>query len=398
MDWTLYIQLSAMMFLQYAIWGAWAPVLGAHLLGPLKMSGKQTGWIYAALPMACMISPFIGGQMADRWISTQWVLAASHLAGGVVLLFAARQRKFPGLFALMCVYSFLYSSTVSLTNSLMFVQMKGHQLSDMQAGLMRVWGTIGWIVAGLGLVLWRRTRKEPGRSSDCLNLTAVISLVMGTLCLFLPNTPPTPGGETAFLKALKMLGEPQFLIFVIISFVVTTELQFYYVPTAAFLEDLGVKTKNVSGVMTIAQFAEIIGMVVLWPWAFSALPKESLWRWVLAIGVIAWPMRYIVFAIMRPLGLVMGSLAFHGIGYTFFFFAGQKYVDTVAPDDIKASAQALIFGVTLGLGNFIGTQFTGVILDHFKTPEGKFRWRPIFLIPCALTIACAIAFLLFFRG
>jgi len=190
-----------------------------------------------------------------------------------------------------------------------------------------------------------------------------------------------------------MLGESNFLIFLIISFIVTTELQFYYVPTAPFLEDIGVQNKNVSAVMTLAQAAEIIAMVVLLPFL---LPKIG-YRWALVIGVIAWPMRYIIFAIMRPLWLVISSLTFHGLGYTFFFFVGQMYVDKVAPPDIRASAQALIAVVTLGFGNFIGTQITGVILDLFKK-EGRFRWRPIFLVPCFLTIACAVAFVLFFKG
>jgi hypothetical protein len=216
---------------------------------------------------------------------------------------------------------------------------------------------------------------------------------MGGFCFFLPHTPPSkqPSDPLAFVAALRMLGDPNFLIFLIISFIVTTQLQFYFVPTAPFLEDLGVQSKNLPAVMAIAQVAEIFGMVVLLP---LLLPN---FRWILAIGVIAWPARYIIFAMMKPLWLVISSLALHGAGYTLFFFGGQQYVDEVAPADIKGSAQILIVMVTLGLGSFIGTQITGAVMDLFKS-EGKFRWRPIFLVPCALTIACAIAFLLLFKG
>ena len=380
------------MFLEFAVWGAWAPVLASHLVGPLKMTGKQTGWIYATLWLGCIVSPFIGGQIADRWVATEWFLAAVHLAGGVVLLLAARQHKFWGLFGLMSIYSLLYAPTLALVNSLMFSHLTD---ADTQSGRIRVWGTIGWIASGLALALWRRLAKLKVKGSDALVLAGVLSLLMGVFCFLLPHTPPPeqPGNPLAFVDAFKMITDTNFLIFLIISFVVTTELQFYYVPTAPFLEDIGVQSKNVSAVMTLAQLAEIITMALLLP---LLLPKIG-FRWVLVIGVIAWPMRYIVFAMLRPLWLVISSLPLHGLGYTFFFFAGQMYVDRAAPPHIRASAQALIAVVTLGLGNFIGTQITGVVMDLFKK-KGKFQWRPIFLVPCALTIACALAFVLFFKG
>jgi nucleoside transporter len=391
MDWQLYFKLSLMMFLEFAIWGAWAPVLASHLVGKLKLSGKQTGWIYATLWLGVIVASFIGGQITDRWIATEYYLAAVHLLGGIVLLMAAKRTKFRSLLGSMAIYALLYAPTLALVNSLMFRQLTD---PDTQAGRIRVWGTIGWIVAGLMLALWRRFEKLKIRGSDALTLAGVFSLVMGVFCFVLPHTPPseTPGNPLAFVDAFKMLSDTNFLIFLIISFIVTTELQFYYVPTAPFLEDIGVKHKNVSAVMTLAQCAEIIAMYWLLKLSISHLG----FRWTLVIGVIAWPMRYVIFAIMRPLWLVISSLTFHGLGYTFFFFAGQMYVDKIAPPDIRSSAQALIFVVTLGLGNFIGTQITGVILDLFKR-EGKFRWRPIFLFPCVLTITCAVAFVLFFR-
>ncbi len=392
MSWQLYLGLSVMMFLEFAIWGAWAPVLASHLVGDLKFSGKQTGWIYATLWLGCIISPFIGSQIADRWLATEYFLAAVHLIGGVVLLLAARKTNFWPLFGLMSLYSLLYAPTLALVNSLMFTHLTD---PSTQAGGIRVWGTIGWIVAGVAVTFLRHSGKFKVKGSDVLTLAGYLSIVMGVFCFFLPHTPPPkePGNPLAFLEAFKMLSDTNFLIFLIISFVVTTELQFYYVPTAPFLEDIGVKHKNVSAVMTLAQVAEMVAMVVLLP---ILLPKLG-FRWTLVIGVIAWPLRYIIFAAMRPLWLVISSLTFHGLGYTFFFFVGQMYVDKVAPPDIRASAQALIAVVTLGLGNFIGTQITGIIMDLFKK-DGKFQWRPIFLVPCILTVLCALAFSLFFKG
>ncbi|MHC4573595.1 MAG: MFS transporter [Planctomycetota bacterium] len=383
MEWDLYIRLSIMMFLEFAVWGAWAPVLASHLVGPLKMTGKQTGWIYATLWLGCIVALFTGGQVADRWLAAERFLAIVHLAGGVVLLVAARQRGFWPLLGLMGMYALLYAPTLGLTNSIMFT----HEASRKIQAWIRVWGTIGWIVAGVGLALWRRSGKFKIRASDALTMGGILSLMMGLYCFFLPHTPPSkqPTNPLAFVAAFKMLQDPTFLVFIVISFLVTTELQFYYVPTAPFLEDIGVERQNVSAVMTLAQVAEIGGMVVLLP---LLLPRIG-FRWTLVIGVI--------FAMMRPLWLVISSLTLHGVGYTFFFFAGQQYVDEVAPSDIKGSAQTLILMVTLGLGNFIGTQITGVVMDYFKK-EGKFQWRPIFIFPCVLTIACALAFILFFKA
>ena len=393
MSWSLYGSLSGMMFLEFAIWGAWAPVLASHLLNNLKLNGKKVGWVYATLWLGCIVAPFAGSQVADRWFATEYFLAGAHLVGGVILLLAARQRKFWPLFVLMGFYALLYAPTLALVNSLMFTHLTD---ADNQAGQIRVWGTIGWIAAGLLLALWRWTRSSESKVSDCLSLAGLLSLGMGIFCFFLPHTPPPdqPGNPLAFMGALELLNNSNFLVFALISFIVTTELQFYYVPTAPFLEDLGVHRKNVSAVMTIAQFAEIVGMAVLLGWSVQHLGM----RWTLMIGVIAWPARYVIFAMMKPLGLIIASLSFHGLGYTLFFFAGQMYVDQVAPPDIRASAQALITVITLGLGNFIGTQVTGVVMDHFRKEDGQFRWRPIFLFPCVLTILCAIAFVLFFKG
>jgi nucleoside transporter len=387
----LYIRLSLMMFLQFAVWGCFSPLLASHLVGPLKMSGKQTGWIYATLWLGCIISPFIGGQIADRWAATHLFLAAVQLTGGVVLLVAARRMTFWGLFSLMGLHALLYAPTFALTNSLMFANLDN---PETQAGQIRVWGTIGWIAAGWSMALWRHSGKFKVKGIDGLTLAGYVSIVMGIFCLFLPHTSPPeqPGNPLAFMAALNMLAEPGFLIFLIISFVVTTQLQFYYIAAVPFLEDIGVKDKSVSAVMTVAQFAEIFSMLFLLSWL---LPRVG-YRWALVLGVIAWPLRFMIFAAMRPKSLIIASLALHGLGYTFFFFVGQMYVDSLASPDIRASAQALIAVVTLGFGNFIGTQITGAVLDIFKT-NGKFRWRPIFLVPCVLTILCAIAFLLFFR-
>jgi len=394
---TLRLRLSVMMFLQYAIWGAWAPVLSGYLQETLHLTGFQTGAIYALLPLACIISPFVGGQIADRWVPTQWFLALAHLLGGGALYVAAHQTGYGQVHTWMLIYALLYAPTLALTNSLAF-----HHLHNAEKdfGGIRVFGTIGWIVSGLLLTAWRSsTFLRMGQVSDSLMLAGVASVVLGLLSLALPHTPPTKSESPfAFLKALSLLKHTNFLIFMLISFVVVTELQFYYVLTAPFLQYLGIASAKLPMVMTVAQAAEIIAMAFLLP---ILLPKIGVRR-ALAIGVIAWPLRYAIFAIGQPVWLVVASLALHGLGYTFFFVVGQVYVNSAASSDIRASAQSLLTLITLGLGNFLGAYFAGWVQDHFTAAVAvgavaKVNYAGVFLVPCALTVLCALAFLLFFK-
>ena len=389
MGWQLYLRLSVMMFLEFAIWGAWSPVLAARLLGPLKMSGKQTGWIYATIPLACIISPLIAGQVADRWIATEWLLAGAHLVGSVLLLVAARKSTFGSLFVVMGFYALCYASTLPLVNSLMFSHLSNPQT---QSPAVFIWAPVAWVVVGW-LLTGRRRLKGSGEGSDCLVLAGIISMLMGIFCFSLPHTPPggQPGDVLPFVKAFSMLREPNLTVFLVVSFLVTAQLQFYFLGTAQFLQDLGVQNKNVPAVMTLAQIAQVIGTASI----LGYLLKAG-FRWTLAVGVLCWLVMYLLYATSRPRWLVIISQALHGLAYVFFIIGGQIYVNSVAQADIRGSAQALLFVVTIGLGLFLGTRFTGVVMDHFEK-DGRFRWQQIFLVPCVLMIVCAGALVLFFK-
>ena len=400
---SLRIKLSLMMFLEFAIWGAWMPTLYRYLITDvgehgLGFSHDQASWIFAALWLACMVAPFIGGQIVDRWIPTQWFLAAVHFLGGLVLLTMTAHKTFDKMMPAMVIYALLYAPTLALTASLCF-----HHLTnaDKQFGSIRAFGTIGWIAAGWGLTLWRVLAAKQGVivPGDMLHLAGWCSLAMALTCCFLPHTPPKKQAEKpwAFVEAFRLLRNRQFALFLIISFVVTTGLQFYYLPTGTFLTTktgVGFQPKYEALLLTVSQVAEGIVMLTLLALALKKLGVRK----TLAIGVIAWPLRYVVFAMYQtvPVWLVVGSLALHGVGYTFFFVVSQIYVDRVAPKDIRASAQALLTLMTLGLGSFLGAKFTGWIMGML-TKDGVPNWTWIFLIPCSITVACALAFLLFFK-
>jgi nucleoside transporter len=389
------VRLGAMMFLQYAIWGAWAPVLSSYLITDLGFSGGQVGWIYALLPLATIIAPFIGGQVADRYFASERVIGFLSVSGGLVLVAVSRTTDFGVMAALMLLYSLLYAPTLALTNSIAMINLRD---SEEEFGRIRVWGTLGWIAAGLMLTGWRRLGEGgvlPVVAGDTLLLGGLLSIVMGIQSFTLPHTPPKREGVNpwAFAESLKMLRSRDFAIFVGITFVVATELEFYYILTAPFLQGpIGVSDTNIPAVMTIGQLAEIFVMAFF---LSRALKKYGMRR-TLAFGVVAWPIRYVIFAIGSPGWLVIASLALHGFCYVFFFVAAFIYVDKVAPPDIRASAQSLIAIVSLGLGRFLGSLFAGGIRDVF-TADGVTNWTAVFLVPCALTTLCAVAFLAFFR-
>ena len=389
-------RLCVMMFLQYAIWGAWSPVLSDYLLNVLGFTGTQVGIIYSLLPLATIIAPFIGGQIADRYFASQKVIAILQLAGGGLLLYISQISDYQTMMWVMLFYCFLYAPTLALTNSVAFINLKN---SEKEFGIVRVWGTIGWIVAGLALMGWRQLAQNTESLAfrgDTLLLAGIFSIIMGLQAFSLPKTPPKKEGAKpwAFLEAIKMMKDKNFLAFVIISFVVATELMFYYVLTAPFLtsDKIGLSSASVPGVMVIAQVAEIFVLAILLPYLITRIGIRN----ILVLGVLAWPIRYIIFAIGQPSWLVIASLSLHGFCFVFFFAAAFIYVDTVAPRDIRHSAQSLIMLVTYGVGNYVGSLFAGRIRDFFTT-GGITNWTYVFIVPCFLTVLCAVAFLLFVK-
>ena len=390
-------RLGLMMFLQFAIWGAWGPVLSDYLINVLGFSGAQVGVIYSLLPLATIISPFIGGQLADRYFSTEKVIAFLQLTGGLLLIIISRSTTYSTMMWLRFLYCLLYAPTLALTNSIAFINMEN---SEKEFGRIRVWGTIGWIAAGLLLSGWRILAGYKNALSvggDTLLLAGILSIVMGFQSLTLPHTPPKKEGANpwAFLEALKMLKNKNITVFFIISFLVSTELMFYYILTAPFLtsDQIGVPSSGVAGVMVIAQVAEIFVMAIALPYF---LPKFGI-RNTMIVGVLAWPIRYIIFAIGSPAWLVIASLVLHGFCYVFFFVAAFIYVDKIAPKDIRASAQGLITLVTIGFGNYLGSLFAGWVHTYFTSDAGT-NWTGVFIVPVVITVLCAGAFMLFFRA
>jgi nucleoside transporter len=396
-------RLSAMMFLQYAIWGAWAADLSGVLETRLGFSGRAIGMMYSVLPLATLLVPFTAGQVADRWLPAQKALGIFHLAGGVLLLVMGYQSELGPMLGLMLLYSLLFAPTLALTNSVALQNLRDPQRDF---GPIRVWGTLGWIAANLALAQWRQLLGPDVAFIDVLMLAGGISLVLGLFSFTLPFTPPSKEAKDplAFREALVLLRNKSYLVFFIIAFVVATELQMYYVLTSPYLREvapaIGIAPDNVPAWMTIAQIAEIFVMVLLLPYI---LPRWGV-RKTLLLGILAWPIRYFIFAFTWPLyqsapwmvWLALASLALHGFCYVFFFVVAFIYTDMVSPPDIRSSAQALINVAVLGVGLLIGGVFAGELKNAF-TVAGTTDYFVVFMVPAVITLLCGVAFAAFFR-
>ena len=386
---SLYIKLSLVMGLEYAVWGAWMPVLAARLLGPLKFTGKQTGWIYATLPLACIVSPLIAGQLADKWLNAEWILVTAHLVGTVLLLVAATQTKFTPLFIAMFLYSLLYAATLPIVNAVLFAN-----VSDVTSqGKVFIWAPIAWALVGYLLTGWRWVFKTAEKGRDCLFFAAILSLVMAASCLILPATPPEGKGAVPIIKAMTMLQNANFLVFIIVSLVVAGLMYFYFLGSAQFMMDMGIQGKNIPALMAIAQAAQALATFFLLGWFIGELG----FKWTLIIGAASWFLLYLIYVISKPRELIVLSQALHGLAYVLFIIAGQIFANSAAPAEIRTSVQALVFAATTGIGMFFGTQFAGTIMDVFKK-DGKFQWRPIFAVPGLITLVSIIALVVLFKG
>jgi nucleoside transporter len=389
MNVSLYIMLSIMMGLQYAIWGAWSPVLASRLLGPLKFNGKQTGWIYGTLPLACIVAPLLSGQLADKYVNTETILAVCHLAGAVLLFLAARQHTFGRLMAVMLGYAFCYAATLPLVNALMFTHVT--EGTGINVGHVFMWAPIAWALVGYGLTGWRWKFKTGDKGVDCLYLAAALSLVMAVSCFFLPATVPANQGTAPILDALSMLKQSNFLIFVLVSMAIAGMMQFYFLGTAPFLQSIGISNRNVPATMALAQAVQTVATFV----ALGFFTIQFGFKNTLLIGATCWSLMYGLYALARPRWLMVIAQSLHGLAYVFFIIAGQMLANTLASPEMRSSMQALIFAATTGIGLFLGTQLAGSVMDRFKKTEG-FQWSKIFIVPCVITLVSTLVFWLLF--
>ena len=376
-------RLGTMMFLQYALWGAWLPVtaryLSASILeGGLGFSGTQIGMILGlAGSIGAIAAPFIAGQIADRYFSTEKILAFLVTCGGIVKWYTSFQTDYNSWLYLSILYSVLYMPTLALSNSITFAHVDDQ---ENEFPRIRVWGTIGWIVASWVFpMIWLQTDLQlqlmppfivgaevpnvTARLVDALKFSGAISIIYGAFCFLLPNTPPKKNAseKLAFKKAFELFKYPSFTILVISSLVVSVIHQIYFLQAGPFLSFIGVSDSQIGPAMTIGQFAEILTMAYL-----GFFLKRLGFKKVISIGIVAYCLRYFIFGTeILPIWIMVLSQAFHGFCYAFFFAAAYIYVDKIAERDVRHSAQTVFGIIILGGGPILGGLLSGYLQNIY---------------------------------
>ena len=408
-------RLGVMMFLQYALWGAWLPVTARYLSattseGGLGFTGSEIGMILGlAGSIGAIAAPFIAGQIADRYFSTERVLGILVTAGGAVKWITAYQTEYGAWLILSILYSVLYMPTLALSNSITFSHIDDQENNFPK---IRVWGTIGWIVASWvfpmiwlqqnlhlqwmpPFIIGSEVANVTSRLADALKFSGLISLSYGAFCFLLPHTPPKRDAveKLAFKKAFELFKKSSFAILVIASLAVSIIHQIYFLQTGPFLSHIGILDSQIGPAMTIGQFAEIITMAYL-----GFFLKRLGFHKVISIGIAAYCVRYAIFGTESlPVWIMVMSQAFHGFCYAFFFAAAFIYVDKIADGDVRHSAQTVFGIIILGGGPVIGGWLSGY-LQNVYTVNGIFDYSAFWYILSMIGLATTLFFYFLFQN
>jgi nucleoside transporter len=382
----VFTKLSLMMLLEYFIWGSWYVTMGTYMSTFLQSSGVQIGAAYSALAIATMISPFFVGLVADRFFSAQKIMGVLHVVGAGLLFLATQITGNAAFYWVILVYSLLYMPTIALSNSIAFQQMTD---PGKQFPWIRVFGTLGWILAGIMIGNLGIEKTEA-----TFQMAAGASLTLGIVSFVLPNTPPKGKiSESAIgAEAFVLFKDKPYLIFFIAAILVCIPLSFYYGFANLFLNDAGME--NAAGKMIFGQVSEAVFILAI-PFLFNSIGVKNM----LLLGMAAWILRYVCFAfgnVNTDTWMLYAGIILHGICYDFFFVTGYMYTEKKAEAKIKNAAQGLFTFATYGVGMFIGTWFSGFTTDYYTT-DGVHNWQSIWMVPVYIAVGVLLCFILFFK-
>ena len=396
---TVKMRLSGMMFLQFFIWGGWFVTLGTFLGQNLQATGGQIGMAFSTQSWGAIIAPFFIGLIADRYFNAERLLGILHLCGALLMFLMYQSTDFSSFYPLVLGYMLAYMPTLALVNAVSFRQLKSPEL---ELGQIRVWGTLGWIVAGLVISYvfsWdAQNAIAAGALKNTFLMCAIVSLALGLYSFTLPATPPAgkQAGQNLTdilgLDALKLLKDRNFALFFLSSVLICIPLAFYYQNANPFLTNIGVE--NATGKMTLGQVSEVLFMLLL-----PLFLKRFGIKLTLLLGMGAWVLRYVLFAYGdadNGIWLLILGIALHGICYDFFFVSGQIYTNSKAGAAIQNAAQGLITLATYGIGMLIGFSVAGKITEAYSAETG-IAWQQIWLFPAGFAAVVLVLFALTFK-
>ena len=393
-------QLSLMMFMEFFIWGAWWVTFGTFLNSNLNASGSESALAFSTQSWGAIIAPFFIGLIADRYFNAERILGILHLIGAGLMYLMADTSDFSLFYPFVFAYYLAYMPTLALVNSVSFFQMNdpAKEFSNI-----RVFGTIGWVTAGMVISYifhWDSPSAiESGALKNTFLMTAVASAILGLFSFSLPKTPPSMSenkgvsiSDILGLDALSLLKDRNFLMFFVASVLICIPLAFYYQYTNLFLVDMGMP--NPTGKMALGQVSEALFLLLL-PIFF----KRFGFKKTLLVGMAAWAIRYTLFAYGDAGELtfmLLIGIALHGICYDFFFVSGQIYTDFKAGDKVKSAAQGMITLATYGVGMLIGFWVAGKIFDMYTAGDNN-DWNQIWLLPAGFAVGVLILFFVIFK-
>lgn len=394
-------QLSLMMFLEFFIWGGWFVTLGTFLGNNLKATDGEIAHAFSTQSWGAIIAPFIIGLIADRYFNAERILGVLHLFGAVLLYLMYGTTQFDIFYPYVLVYMVLYMPTLALVNSISFNQMKN---PTKEFSFVRVFGTMGWILAG-GIISYAfhwdsETGIGQGMLKNTFLMTSIASAFLGIFSFTLPKTPPRGNGtgkivlsDLLGLDALSLLKDRNFLVFFIASVLICIPLAFYYQNANPFLVEVGLE--NPTAKMALGQVSEILFMLLL-PFFFNKFGFKN----TILVAMLSWTLRYVLFAFGNAgelTFLLLLGIVLHGICYDFFFVSGQIYTDSKAGLKYKSAAQGLITLATYGVGMLIGFWVAGKIADVYLNENGTHTWQNIWLFPAVFALLVFAFFAVFFK-
>ncbi len=391
-------KLFFMMVLEFFIWGAWLPLIWGYMgKDGLAFSDLQITWVGSAFAIASILGIFFSNQFADRNFAAEKFMAFSHLVGGLAILGMYWASSFPVFFSLMLVHSLFYVPTISVANTLAFTHLKNAQK---QYGLVRMGGTVGWILAAwpLYFVLQGKEGVEAvAASRNIFLVSGIASLALAVFSLQLPHTPPKSageGGSLAWLRALSFLKKPFLLVLFIVTFIDSTIHNGYFLMAGGFLgsDAVGIKPQWIMPVMSIGQIAEIGTMAIL-----GYFLTKLGWKTTMILGILGHALRFAVFAFLpENQTIIIIVQVLHGICYAFFFATLYIFIDAAFPKDVRSSAQGLFNLLILGLGDLAAKWIFIPLQGKLTAVDGTVNYHKLFLVPTGLALFAAALLLLAF--